>query len=134
MFSRIGYALRETWASFRRNLTLTAAAVLTSAVSLLLVGTTFLIQRAFENLLVQRPSTRRNKRLNAFIQLLNSDSLVPLVSRNTCFMQGLLRYSEFGLNCIQLLLCLLLNRQNLTVLSRFRQSLPALGLSVCVQQ
>ena len=36
-----------------RNLTLTAAAVLTSAVSLLLVGSTFLIQRAFENLLVQ---------------------------------------------------------------------------------
>ena len=53
MFSRIGYAVRETWASFRRNLTLTAAAILTSAVSLLLVGTTFLIQRAFENLLVQ---------------------------------------------------------------------------------
>ncbi len=53
MFSRISYALRETWASFRRNLTLTAAAILTSAVSLLLVGTTFLIQRAFENLLVQ---------------------------------------------------------------------------------
>ncbi len=53
MFSRIGYAIRETWASFRRNLTLTAAAILTSAVSLLLVGTTFLIQRAFENLLVQ---------------------------------------------------------------------------------
>jgi len=53
MFSRIAYALRETWESFRRNLTLTAAAVLTSAVSLLLVGSTFLIQRAFENLLVQ---------------------------------------------------------------------------------
>ena len=53
MFSRIGYAVRETWASFRRNLTLTAAAILTYAVSLLLVGTTFLIQRAFENLLVQ---------------------------------------------------------------------------------
>ena len=53
MFSRIGYAVRETWASFRRNLTLTAAAIFTSAVSLLLVGTTFLIQRAFENLLVQ---------------------------------------------------------------------------------
>lgn len=34
-------------------MTLTAAAILTSAVSLLLVGTTFLIQRAFENLLVQ---------------------------------------------------------------------------------
>ncbi|MFM8852726.1 MAG: cell division protein FtsX, partial [Acidimicrobiaceae bacterium] len=46
-------AFRETWESFRRNITLTAAAVLTSAVSLLLVGSTFLIQRAFENLLVQ---------------------------------------------------------------------------------
>jgi cell division transport system permease protein len=53
MLSRIAYAFRETWASFRRNLTLTAAAVLTSAVSLLLVGTTFLIQRGFDNLLVR---------------------------------------------------------------------------------
>ncbi|MFM7258959.1 MAG: cell division protein FtsX, partial [Acidimicrobiaceae bacterium] len=53
MFSRIAYAFRETWESFRRNITLTVAAVLTSAVSLLLVGSTFLIQRAFENLLVQ---------------------------------------------------------------------------------
>jgi len=53
MLSRIGYALRETWASFRRNLTLTAAAVVTSAVSLLLVGATFLIQRGFDNLLVR---------------------------------------------------------------------------------
>ncbi|MEN9300782.1 MAG: hypothetical protein RLZZ254_563, partial [Actinomycetota bacterium] len=52
MIARITYALRETWASFRRNLTLTAAAVLTSAIALLLVGTTLLIQRAFENLLV----------------------------------------------------------------------------------
>jgi cell division transport system permease protein len=41
------------WASFRRNLTLTVAAILTSAIALLLVGTTFLIQRAFDNLLVQ---------------------------------------------------------------------------------
>ena len=53
MWSRIAYAFRETWASFRRNLTLTAAAILTSAIALLLVGTTLLIQRAFENLLVQ---------------------------------------------------------------------------------
>lgn len=53
MLSRIGYAFRETWASFRRNLTLTAAAVITSAVSLLLVGATFLIQRGFDNLLVR---------------------------------------------------------------------------------
>ena len=53
MLARIEYALRETWASFRRNLTLTMAAVLTSAIALLLVGATFLIQRAFENLLVQ---------------------------------------------------------------------------------
>ena len=53
MLARIEYALRETWASFRRNFTLTLAAVLTSAIALLLVGATFLIQRAFENLLVQ---------------------------------------------------------------------------------
>jgi len=53
MLSRVSYALRETLASFRRNVTLTVAAVLTSAVSLLLVGTTFLIQRGFDNLLVQ---------------------------------------------------------------------------------
>jgi cell division transport system permease protein len=53
MIARIAYAFREMWASFRRNLTLTVAAILTSAIALLLVGTTFLIQRAFENLLVQ---------------------------------------------------------------------------------
>jgi cell division transport system permease protein len=53
MLARIAYAFRETWSSFRRNLPLTSAAVLTSAVSLLLVGATLLIQRAFENLLVQ---------------------------------------------------------------------------------
>jgi len=53
MFAKIAYAFRETWASFRRNLTLTVAAILTSAIALLLVGTTFLIQRAFENLTVQ---------------------------------------------------------------------------------
>ena len=53
MNARIAYAFREMWASFRRNLTLTVAAILTSAIALLLVGTTFLIQRAFDNLLVQ---------------------------------------------------------------------------------
>jgi cell division transport system permease protein len=53
MIQRVSYALRETYASFRRNVTLSMAAVITSAVSLLLVGTTFLIQRAFDNLLVQ---------------------------------------------------------------------------------
>ncbi|MEY2995740.1 MAG: cell division protein FtsX, partial [Actinomycetota bacterium] len=49
----ISYALRETFASLRRNVTLTAAAIVTSAVSLLLVGSTFLIQRAFDNLLTR---------------------------------------------------------------------------------
>lgn len=53
MIQRISYAFRETIASFRRNVTLSVAAIITSAVSLLLVGTTFLIQRAFDNLLVQ---------------------------------------------------------------------------------
>jgi cell division transport system permease protein len=53
MLQRISYAIRDTIASFRRNITLSLAAVITSAVSLLLVGTTFLIQRSFDNLLVQ---------------------------------------------------------------------------------
>ncbi|MEY2610626.1 MAG: ABC transporter permease [Acidimicrobiia bacterium] len=53
MLARVSYAFRETWASFKRNVTLTAAAVVTSAVSLLLVGSTFLIQRAFDNLLTR---------------------------------------------------------------------------------
>ena len=53
MIARIAYAFREMWASFRRNLTLTVAAILTSAIALLLVGATFLIQRAFDNLLVE---------------------------------------------------------------------------------
>lgn len=51
MLSRIGYIFRETWASLRRNVTLTVAAILTSAVSLFLVGGTFLVQRGFDNLL-----------------------------------------------------------------------------------
>ncbi|MGA0328974.1 MAG: cell division protein FtsX [Ilumatobacteraceae bacterium] len=53
MLARISYALRETFASLRRNVTLTAAAIVTSAVSLLLVGSTFLIPRAFDNLLTR---------------------------------------------------------------------------------
>ena len=53
MWSRLAYAFREMWASFQRNVTLTAAAIVTSAVSLLLVGSTFLIQRGFENLLAR---------------------------------------------------------------------------------
>ena len=51
MLSRVGYIFRETWASLRRNVTLTVAAILTSAVSLFLVGGTFLVQRGFDNLL-----------------------------------------------------------------------------------
>jgi cell division transport system permease protein len=51
VLSRLGYIFRETWASLRRNVTLTVAAILTSAVSLFLVGGTFLVQRAFDNLL-----------------------------------------------------------------------------------
>ena len=52
MFSRLSYTLRETWASFRRNMTLTVAAIITSAVSLLIFGLTLLMQRGFDNLLV----------------------------------------------------------------------------------
>lgn len=51
MWSRVAYTLRETWASFQRNVTLTAAAIITAAVSLLLFGLTLLVDRAFDNLL-----------------------------------------------------------------------------------
>jgi len=51
MWSRLTYTLRETGASLRRNITLTVAAILTSAVSLFLVGGTLLVQRGFDNLL-----------------------------------------------------------------------------------
>jgi cell division transport system permease protein len=44
---------REMWASLRRNLTLTAAAIITASVSLLLFGLTLLIQRGFDNQLSQ---------------------------------------------------------------------------------
>ena len=52
MWSRITYTLRETWASFKRNVTLTAAAIITSAVALLIFGLTLLMQQGFDNLLV----------------------------------------------------------------------------------
>jgi cell division transport system permease protein len=53
MWSRLTYTFRETGASLRRNVTLTVAAILTSAVSLFLVGGTFLVQRGFDNLLTK---------------------------------------------------------------------------------
>ena len=49
MISRLRYTFREMWASLSRNLTLTAAAVITSTISLLLFGLTLLIQQAFSN-------------------------------------------------------------------------------------
>jgi len=52
-FGRLSYVLRETFASFRRNVTLTAAAIITSAVALLIFGLTLFIQQGFDNLLVQ---------------------------------------------------------------------------------
>ena len=51
MLSRLAYTLRETWASFQRNVTLTVAAIITAAVSLLIFGLTLLIQHGFDNLL-----------------------------------------------------------------------------------
>ena len=53
MLSRIAYVLRETGASLRRNLTLTAAALVTVVVTLALLGFSLLIQRSVSNLLVQ---------------------------------------------------------------------------------
>ncbi len=51
MLSRFSYTLRETFAGFKRNVTLTVAAIITAAVSLLIFGLTLLIQHGFDNLL-----------------------------------------------------------------------------------
>lgn len=51
MLSRLRYTFRETFDSFRRNATLTIAAVITAAISLLGVGLTLLSQQGFDNLL-----------------------------------------------------------------------------------
>jgi cell division transport system permease protein len=53
MFARISYAFRETLVSFRRNLTLSAAAIVIAAVALMFFGLSLLIQSAFGNLLVK---------------------------------------------------------------------------------
>jgi cell division transport system permease protein len=49
MFSRLSYTFREMWASLRRNFTLTAAAIITAAVSLFILGLTLLVLRGFDN-------------------------------------------------------------------------------------
>lgn len=51
MLSRFAYTLRETFAGFKRNVTLTVAAIITASVSLLIFGLTLLIQHGFDNLL-----------------------------------------------------------------------------------
>jgi cell division transport system permease protein len=93
MFSRITYAFRETWASFQRNLTLTAAAILTAAVALLLVGVTLLIQEGFSNLLAKwtggvemivyvKPEYSTDQaRIDALEQQLQSNAGVKKVTR-----------------------------------------------------
>jgi len=53
MLSRIRYTFRETFDSFRRNATLTVAAIITAGISLLGVGLTLLSQHGFDNLLAK---------------------------------------------------------------------------------
>jgi cell division transport system permease protein len=68
MFSRLSYVGRETWASLRRNLTLTIAALLTIAVSLTLLGIWLLAQRAVSN------TTQQWKGGVEFIVFMNPDA------------------------------------------------------------
>jgi cell division transport system permease protein len=53
VLNRLGYWLRETLASLKRNLTLTVAAVLTAAVSLALLGVAVLAREGVGNQLIQ---------------------------------------------------------------------------------
>ena len=57
------YTLRETWASFRRNVTLTVAAIITVAVSLLIVGLTLLIQHGVRQPAAAVGGRRRDDRV-----------------------------------------------------------------------
>ena len=53
MISRIAYALRETANNLRRNVTLTAASLITVVVSLTMVGMSLLIRQAVDNALLR---------------------------------------------------------------------------------
>lgn len=53
MLSRLSYILRETGASLTRNITLTLAAIITTAVALLIFGLTLFVQQGFDNLLFE---------------------------------------------------------------------------------
>src|SRR5215471_11042029 len=68
MFSRVSYVGRETWASLRRNVTLTVAALLTIAVSLTLFGIWLLAQRAVSH------TTQQWKGGVEFIVFMNPDA------------------------------------------------------------
>lgn len=74
MFSRIAYVSKETWASLRRNLTLTAASLLTVVVSLALVGGAMMLQRAVDN------SLRRWKDGVEFIVFMNPEAEAEQIS------------------------------------------------------
>src|SRR5215475_3932734 len=66
MFSRVSYVGRETWASLRRNVTLTVAALLTFSVSLF--GIWLLAQRAVSH------TTQQWKGGVEFIVFMNPDA------------------------------------------------------------
>src|SRR6187401_3086109 len=95
MFSRIGYAFRETIQGFRRNITLTVASVLTAAVSLLLAGMSFLIQRAFDQVLAQ---WRDNVQFVVFMQPDASPEQVDAVTASLAQQQEsqIIKEATFG--------------------------------------
>src|SRR5436190_9066456 len=95
MFSRIGYAFRETFQGFRRNITLTVASVLTAAVSLLLAGMSFMIQRAFDQVLAQ---WRDNVQFVVFMQPDASQDQIDAVTSSLADQQAaqIIEKAEFG--------------------------------------
>ena len=86
MFSRLSYVGRETWASLRRNVTLTVAALLTIAVSLSLFGIWLLAQRAVSH------TTQQWKGGVEFIVFMNPDATQDQMPTE-CLGQSL--YSHF---------------------------------------
>ncbi len=85
MLSRLRYTIRETFDSFRRNATLTLAAIITAAISLLGVGLTLLSQRGFDNLLSKWEG---GVEMIVFVNASATDDQLAVISDNLTENQG----------------------------------------------
>ena len=81
MALKLDYALKETGANLRRNLTLTMATLLTVAVSLALAGSSILMRQAVDN------ATRQWRGGVEFIVWMNADDRIA-IGLTRCRLRG----------------------------------------------